>query len=236
MSTTSRTSSWSTSATIESIERETCGPRNDGLAQNPHRLSHPSATFTYAHGRSRPWPRQVQQVEAGNGSPTRDEPCPGGPVGSCTECGHAGIPEPGDGIGLRQGIGQFVAVPLGHAPGDHEPRPFGAPFIEGQDRCDRLLARLLDERTGVHHHQVGIVGRVGSDESVGGHRSGQLVGIDLVLGAAEGLDPEGAGHGRASLRVSRRRDASTGRVSRHGRAPGRRRASPSPADDRCPTP
>ena len=40
----------STSARICSIDRERCGPRKLGMAQKPHALSQPSATFTYAHG------------------------------------------------------------------------------------------------------------------------------------------------------------------------------------------
>ena len=32
------------------MSRLRCGPRNDGIAQNPHDRSHPSAIFTYAHG------------------------------------------------------------------------------------------------------------------------------------------------------------------------------------------
>ena len=31
--------------------RERCGPRKLGMAQKPQARSHPSATFTYAHGR-----------------------------------------------------------------------------------------------------------------------------------------------------------------------------------------
>ena len=39
-----------TSASIDSGVRERCLPRNDGMAQNAHARSQPSATFTYAQG------------------------------------------------------------------------------------------------------------------------------------------------------------------------------------------
>ena len=35
---------------IDAIDRLRCGPRNDGMAQNPHVRSQPSAILTYAHG------------------------------------------------------------------------------------------------------------------------------------------------------------------------------------------
>ena len=44
-----------------------CGPRNDGMAQNPHERSQPSAILTYAHGAGRLRPGQVEQVELGTG-------------------------------------------------------------------------------------------------------------------------------------------------------------------------
>ena len=50
MSTISCASSCSTSVRIEATSRLRCGPRNDGIAQNPHVRSQPSAIFTYAHG------------------------------------------------------------------------------------------------------------------------------------------------------------------------------------------
>ena len=50
-----------TSASIDSSVRDRCLPRNDGIAQNAHARSQPSATFTYAHG----------AVGAGRGSSSR---------------------------------------------------------------------------------------------------------------------------------------------------------------------
>ena len=37
-------------ARIDATSRLRCGPRNVGMAQNPHERSQPSAIFTYAHG------------------------------------------------------------------------------------------------------------------------------------------------------------------------------------------
>ena len=42
--------SWSTSARIDSVERERCLPRKEGMAQNPQLRSQPSATLIYDHG------------------------------------------------------------------------------------------------------------------------------------------------------------------------------------------
>ncbi len=39
-----------TSVSIDSIVRDRCLPRNEGIAQKAHARSQPSATFTYAHG------------------------------------------------------------------------------------------------------------------------------------------------------------------------------------------
>ena len=50
ISTISRASSDSTSARIDDTSRLRWGPRNEGIAQNPHDRSQPSAIFTYAHG------------------------------------------------------------------------------------------------------------------------------------------------------------------------------------------
>ena len=68
--------------------RETCGPRNDGMAQNPQALSQPSATFTYAHGRSARGRGRLSRSIDGTGSPDADSP-PAGLAPSVT-----GTPKP----------------------------------------------------------------------------------------------------------------------------------------------
>ena len=50
----------STSARMLAIKRERCLPRKDGIAQNPHLRSQPSATFTYAQGALRGRPGEVE--------------------------------------------------------------------------------------------------------------------------------------------------------------------------------
>ena len=97
------------SASIDSGVRDRCLPRNDGIAQNAHARSQPSAIFTYAHG----------AVGAGRGSSSRSRT----PVGlrfehDVGERAFAG--EPDDRVGLGQRGGQLLAVPLGHAAGDDE--------------------------------------------------------------------------------------------------------------------
>src|SRR5690606_27156140 len=83
---------------------------------------------------------------------------------------------------------------LRHAAGDDE-LGLRAPAVrQVEDGVDRLLPSRVDERAGVHHDEVGVLGRAGGDEPVGEHRPGELVRVDLVLRAAQGLDPEGAGH------------------------------------------
>jgi len=130
-------------------------------------------------------PRQVQQVERRDVSarPERDR--------------HA---ETGDGVGLGQGLGQLGAVALGHAAGHHEAGVGPPGLAQGQDRVDRLLAGGLDEGAGVDHDDVGLVGGVRRHEPVGQHRPRQLVGVDLVLRAAEGLHPKGVRHETQSYR------------------------------------
>ena len=95
-------------------------------------------------------------------------------------------------VGLRQGGGQLVAVALGHAPGDDQLGAVGLAVGQRQDHVDGLLAGLLDEGAGVDHHEVGVLRRGRRGHPVGQHGAHQLVGVDLVLGAAEGLDEEGA--------------------------------------------
>ena len=96
-------------------------------------------------------------------------------------------PEASHPVGLGQGLGQFVAVTLGQAAGDHQPgrRALGGGQL--QDGVDRLPAGLLDEGAGVDHHHVGRARPVGPLQTAGGQRSLQLVRVDLVLGAAQRL-------------------------------------------------
>ena len=57
----------------------------------------------------------------------------------------------------RAALGQLVAVALGHAAGDHQAGSRPAGVGQFQHGVDRLLAGRLDEGTGVHHDQVGLL-------------------------------------------------------------------------------
>ena len=155
-------------------------------------------------------PGQVEQVEARDRcAADRDEPLAAGGrlVGQDVD-GHA---EPGDLIDLGQGLGQLVAVALGHAAGDDEAGAVLALVLEGEDRVDRLLAGLVDERTRVDDHEIGRGRVVGGRHAVGEQRADELVGVDLVLGAAQGLDVEALPHGPPGYR--RRRPGQPSRPS-----------------------
>ena len=66
-----------------------------------------------------------------------------------------GHPEARHRVDLGHGRGELVAVALGQASRDHQPRPGPADGGELENGVDRLLARRLDEGAGVDHHQVG---------------------------------------------------------------------------------
>ena len=50
----------------------------------------------------------------------------------------------------------------------------------------RVLLGRLDEAAGVDHHRVGVLGVVDQQEAAGLEPAGELLGVDLVAGAAEG--------------------------------------------------
>ena len=111
-------------------------------------------------------------------------------------------PEPGDAIDLGERLCVLIAIPLGHAAGHDETRPFGPPGLEPEHRLDGLGACLFDERARVDDHDIGVLGSVGRHQTIGQHRADELVRIDLVLGAAEGLDPEAFSQVRPVPRAS----------------------------------
>ncbi len=216
-----------------SVVRDRCLPRNDGMAQKPQLRSHPSATFTYDHGaavagrgrfnrskdgnrcRRRHRPRLADRATPGwpgTGGPTVRRSAGSGPTGQ-------GRPERRHQIHLGQGLGQLVAVALGHAAGHHQPGAVPAGVGQGQDGVHRLLAGRLDEGARVDHHQVGLLGGAGRLVAVGHQRPDQLVGVHLVLRAAQRLDPVPLGH-QDNLPGSRPGEA-PGPRARRPRAPGR---------------
>ena len=181
------------------MSRLRCGPRKLGIAQNPHERSHPSAILTYAHGTADFGRGRLSRSNSGSGVRRhRDQ------LAAC-RAGHLGavalgrgdverLTEAGDLVDLGQLGGEFVAVPLGHAAGDDQARSVGALFVEREDRVDRLTAGVVDEGAGVDHDEVGERGVVGGLHAVREQRADQLVGVDVVLRAAERLDVEPLGH------------------------------------------
>ena len=142
-------------------------------------------------GRARP--RQVEQVERRQRRRAhRDQRARG------RRCRRRRLDEPdpeaGDAIDLRQGRRQLVAVALGHAARHHQARPGLAHLVEGEHGVDRLAPGGVDERARVDHHQVGGGRVVGRRHPVGEQRADELVGVDLVLRAPQGLDVEALRH------------------------------------------
>ena len=90
---------------------------------------------------------------------------------------------------------QFLGVPLDEAPGDddaaHRARALERRRLE--DRLDRLLARVLDERARVDHDHVGL-GGIGDEGASGPVEVAEHdLGVDEVLRAAEAHDPDARG-------------------------------------------
>ena len=78
---------------------------------------------------------------------------PGEPIDRVDELAVA--IEADHGIDLREGLFHLDSEPLGHA-ADHDRLGVGALGVLGlEDGVDRLPAGLLDEGTGVDHHDVG---------------------------------------------------------------------------------
>jgi len=95
----------------------------------------------------------------------------------------------GDHVHLGQGGGQLVAVTLGQAAGDGQTGPHGTGLGQLQDGVDGLLAGRLDEGARVDDDQVGGLRAVGPLVPLRLEAAAQLLRVDLVLGAAQGLEP-----------------------------------------------
>ncbi len=119
----------------------------------------------------------------------------GGDVGVVVEAQH--------GVGLGQRLREVLAVALGHAADrDHglDLATLLSPDLEvggGQESVDGVLLGGLDEAAGVDHHGVGLSGVLDQAEAVGGEPPGELLGVDVVAGAAQGQqgDREWGSHG-----------------------------------------
>ncbi len=92
-----------------------------------------------------------------------------------------------DGVGFGKFLPQFILVALREAAGNHE----GAAFplllhLRGlEDGPDGLLLGGLDESAGVHHDDLGFLPVRGQLEPRAGEHAHHLLGIHLVLGAAQ---------------------------------------------------
>ena len=119
------------------------------------------------------------------------QPC--GDVGVVVEAEHR--------VGLGQALREVGAVPLGQtAHRDDRLRAAGLLEVGGREqRVDGVLLGLLDEPAGVHDDGVR-VGRV-CDEGEPARRqpARQLLGVDLVAGAAQGHERDGVGHRALSM-------------------------------------
>ena len=103
------------------------------------------------------------------------------------------VVEAEDRVGLGQRLGEVLAVALGQAAHRHD-RLRGAVGLEVGRReqgVDGVLLGRLDEAAGVHHHRVGVLRVVDEPETAGLEASGELLGVDLVAGAAEGHQRDG---------------------------------------------
>ena len=94
-------------------------------------------------------------------------------------------PEPSYPVDLRQDGSQLVAVPLGHAAGDHQASTVPLLVGQGQHGVDRLLAGIFDECAGVDHNQVGVGRLIHRRETVSDQHALKLVRVHLVLRAAQ---------------------------------------------------
>ncbi len=96
-------------------------------------------------------------------------------------------------VGLGQRLGEVLAVALGQAAHRHDRLrgPVGLEVGGLQQRVDGVLLGRLDEAAGVHHHGVGVLGLVDQPEPPGLEAPGELLGVDLVAGAAERHQSDG---------------------------------------------
>ena len=141
------------------------------------------------------WAGQLQKVEAvrrrrrPGDSRSRREGDGHGCSGRCGEGIGERRPEAGHEIDLGEGVAQLVPVPLGHATGHHQACARPAVFGQGQDGVDRLLAGGVNEGARVDHDEVGLLGVRGAAVPLCSEIALQLVGVDLVLRAPQGLQP-----------------------------------------------
>ena len=148
-------------------ERDRCFPRNWGSRRGTPRL----VEDVHGAGRHTDWLPSGHPVETGD---------------QLRIALH-----PDDRVGLGKSIRKVALVALRHA-AEHDQAGV-LPLTRGvlEDHVDRLLTRRFDEGAGVHHHHVGGLRRVGLAVPRACQQGLDLVRVDLVLGAAEGGQPNG---------------------------------------------
>jgi hypothetical protein len=95
---------------------------------------------------------------------------------------------PEDRVDLRDLLADLEAVSLGEA-ARHDQRARPATRLDLrqlEDRVDRLLARPVDERAGIDHQTVRRLRRLHDPVAGLGQHAQHQLGVDLVLGTAEG--------------------------------------------------
>ena len=188
-----------TSVSIDSIVRDRCLPRNDGMAQNAHARSQPSATFTYAHG----------AVGAGRGSSSRSRTPTGLRRGDDITT-SAIAPSPANPT-TASASGNAAASSSPYRSAMHPVTTSLAParFVSASASAtsiDSWRAASMNAHVFTTTRSASDASEVG-DETVGEQGGDDLVGVDGVLRAAERLDVE-----------ARRRSAHW--EVRHGGTPG----------------
>ena len=137
-------------------------------------------------GRPRRWAGQVQEIHAWQVDLGARRQPPAPPprrpeADRLTETGHS--------IDGRAILTQFGPDPLREAARHHEARSRPPASRQVVDRLQRLAPGVGDEGARVHHDEVRLGGILGRPVAVGGESPGDLVGVDLVLGAAQSLQP-----------------------------------------------
>ena len=115
------------------------------------------------------------------------------------------VVEAQDRVGLRQRLGELLAVALGQAADGDDGLGLPARVLRlgvrrGDQRVDRVLLRGLDEPAGVDHRDVRAVGILDQIPAVGREPAGQLLGVHVVAGAAQRDQGHGAARGRGGSR------------------------------------
>ncbi len=110
---------------------------------------------------------------------------PVGDVGVVVEAEHA--------VGLGQGLGELLAVPLGHAADGHDGlrSPMALEVIGFQEGVDGVLLGGLDESTGVDDRDVRVLGVLHEVPAVRLQAACELLRVHLVTGAAKSDECDG---------------------------------------------